>query len=185
MPITINGSGTLTGLSAGGLPDGSITSDDLAAGAVTAAKLAAGAGGKVVNVAVSSFYTTQESTTSTSYVDTNFTATYTPSSASNKVLIIHQFNEGARRGYQHEYDIKRTVGATTTQLGSSYSSGLAFSYTDSNDSNRIACLTYLDSPATTSQITYRLIHRAGSSSFFQYVYNNNSPAYYIFMEIAP
>ena len=29
MPITINGSGTLTGLSAGGLPDGSVTNADL------------------------------------------------------------------------------------------------------------------------------------------------------------
>ena len=38
MPITINGSGTVTGISAGGLPDGSITTDDLAAGAVTQAK---------------------------------------------------------------------------------------------------------------------------------------------------
>lgn len=32
MPITINGSGTLTGLSAGGLPDGTITQGDLATG---------------------------------------------------------------------------------------------------------------------------------------------------------
>jgi hypothetical protein len=30
MPITINGSGTVTGISAGGLPDGVITTDDLA-----------------------------------------------------------------------------------------------------------------------------------------------------------
>lgn len=39
MPITINGTGSITGISAGGLPDASITSDDIAAGAVTAAKL--------------------------------------------------------------------------------------------------------------------------------------------------
>ena len=31
MPITINGSGTVTGVSAGGLPDGVITTDDIAA----------------------------------------------------------------------------------------------------------------------------------------------------------
>ena len=40
MPITINGSGTVTGISAGGLPDGVITTDDIAANAVTPAKLA-------------------------------------------------------------------------------------------------------------------------------------------------
>jgi len=33
MPITINGSGTVTGINAGGLPDGVITSDDLASSA--------------------------------------------------------------------------------------------------------------------------------------------------------
>jgi hypothetical protein len=38
MSITINGSGTITGISAGGLPDGSITNDDLA-GSITDAKL--------------------------------------------------------------------------------------------------------------------------------------------------
>jgi hypothetical protein len=39
MPIVINGSGTVTGISAGGLPDGVITTDDIAANAVTTAKL--------------------------------------------------------------------------------------------------------------------------------------------------
>ena len=31
MPITINGSGTLTGINAGGYPDATVTEDDLAA----------------------------------------------------------------------------------------------------------------------------------------------------------
>ena len=38
MPIAINGSGTLTGVSVGGLPDGIVDTDMLAANAVTAAK---------------------------------------------------------------------------------------------------------------------------------------------------
>jgi hypothetical protein len=42
MAITINGSGTVTGISAGGLPDGVITTDDIAANAVTTAKLGSG-----------------------------------------------------------------------------------------------------------------------------------------------
>lgn len=40
MPITIAGSGTITGISAGGLPDDSIIAADIAAGAVTTAKIA-------------------------------------------------------------------------------------------------------------------------------------------------
>jgi hypothetical protein len=43
MPITINGSGTVTGISAGGLPDDCITTADIAAGAVTDAKVNASA----------------------------------------------------------------------------------------------------------------------------------------------
>ena len=39
MPITINGDGTVTGISAGGLPDGSISTADIADDAVTLAKL--------------------------------------------------------------------------------------------------------------------------------------------------
>jgi len=39
MSITINGSGTITGINAGGLPDGNITADDLATDSVTTAKI--------------------------------------------------------------------------------------------------------------------------------------------------
>ena len=39
MPITISGSGTITGINAGGLPDDCITTADIAANAVTYAKL--------------------------------------------------------------------------------------------------------------------------------------------------
>ncbi len=42
MPIAINGSGTLTGISVGGLPDGIVDADMLAANAVTSGKLASG-----------------------------------------------------------------------------------------------------------------------------------------------
>ena len=40
MPISINGSGTITGINAGGLPDGVIQEADLATASVTADKLA-------------------------------------------------------------------------------------------------------------------------------------------------
>jgi len=39
MPIAINGSGTVTGISVGGLPDGIVDTDTIAADAVTAAKI--------------------------------------------------------------------------------------------------------------------------------------------------
>lgn len=42
MAIVIDGTGSITGLSAGGLPDNSITTNDIAANAITEAKLATG-----------------------------------------------------------------------------------------------------------------------------------------------
>ena len=45
MPIAINGSGTITGVSVGGLPDGIVDTDMLAANAVTAAKASGSAKG--------------------------------------------------------------------------------------------------------------------------------------------
>ena len=39
MPMTLSGDGTITGLSAGGLPDSSIVTSDIANAAITAAKL--------------------------------------------------------------------------------------------------------------------------------------------------
>jgi hypothetical protein len=43
MSISINGNGSITGLSVGGLPDGSVDADSIAAGAVTDAKIGTGA----------------------------------------------------------------------------------------------------------------------------------------------
>ena len=40
MPVTINGSGTITGISVGGLPDGIVDTDMLANNAVATAKIA-------------------------------------------------------------------------------------------------------------------------------------------------
>jgi len=40
MPVTINGDGSISGLSVGGLPDGSVDADTLASNSVTTNKLA-------------------------------------------------------------------------------------------------------------------------------------------------
>ena len=54
MPITINGDGSITGLSVGGLPNGTVDADTLASNAVTSAKLASGA---VIQVQSTNFNT--------------------------------------------------------------------------------------------------------------------------------
>ena len=79
MPITINGSGTITGLSVGGLPDGSVDLDTLAAGAGKGA-------GRILQVV--SATTTSEASTTGAYTDSNLTKAITLASTSSKVLII-------------------------------------------------------------------------------------------------
>ncbi len=103
MAITINGTGSITGLTAGGLPDGSITAADLANNAVTAGKLAttldltgktvtlpSGTGGKILQVVQDS--KTDSFTTianlSTKATITGLSASITISDANNKVLVL-------------------------------------------------------------------------------------------------
>ena len=85
MPVTINGNtGVVTGIAVGGLPDGIVDTDMLAAGAVTAAKRGAGAILQVVQVAK----TDVASTSSTDWTDlSGLSASITPSSSSNKILV--------------------------------------------------------------------------------------------------
>ena len=111
MPITLNGSGTVSGISAGGLPDGIIQSADLASGV----------GGKILQVqyAVKTDTASNSLATQTwwSVYNAGFQVTLTPSSASNKILLIAQiyWSEGSGQWYQFRFeqdgaDIAGTVG---------------------------------------------------------------------------
>jgi|TARA_R100000482_G_scaffold124573_1_gene77868 hypothetical protein len=94
MPISINGSGSITGLSVGGLPDGSVALADLATTGTASSStflrgdgaFAAAGGGKLLQV-VHFQTTTQFSTSSGTFVDvTNFNADIVPQTNS-KVLV--------------------------------------------------------------------------------------------------
>ena len=88
MPIAINGSGTLTGISVGGLPDGIVDADMLAANAVTAGKLASGVGGKILQQKFAKKTdTTSTSSNSTVETSSDFRTTITPISASSTILV--------------------------------------------------------------------------------------------------
>ncbi len=95
MAIVINGSGTVTGISVGGLPDGIVDDGTLATDSVTAAKLKDDAiatgdlpAGSVLQT-LSSTYTGQASGTGTAWglPHADCSLTITPSSATNKILI--------------------------------------------------------------------------------------------------
>ena len=158
MPIAINGSGTVTGISVGGLPDGIVDTDMIAANAVTAPKRGAGAILQVVTATT----TNSASTSSSSFVDTNVTANITPSATSSKILVMidapfHVIrNPGTTNSFQIKVfrDSTEITDAITTE--GSYLSGIGSGSVSSNRLVGSVNKIILDSPSSTSSLTYKL-----------------------------
>jgi len=97
MPVTINGNGTITGVSVGGLPDGIVDTDMLAAGAATQAKRTY-ASGEIVQVVMGTFKnyysgTNFQNISSTSYVTYgDMKLTITPKFANSKLIFETDIN---------------------------------------------------------------------------------------------
>tara|TARA_R100000234_G_C4987443_1_gene173989 strand:+ start:340 stop:918 length:579 start_codon:yes stop_codon:yes gene_type:complete len=167
MPVSINGNtGVITGLSVGGLPDGTVDADSLASNAVTAGKLASGVGGKILQVVTTST-STQSSTQSTSFSDNGLSLAITPSATSSKVLVM--VNVGVQ-SYANTYNagcaLKILRDSTTIHTPFLTNEVYGFYHASSNTANMYARypLTVLDSPNTTSSITYKTQHAALSTS---------------------
>ena len=94
MAIAINGSGTLTGISVGGLPDGIVDTDMLAAAAVTSAKR--GATGILGYAKQTTGSSTDCSAFSSFTTIGSFALSYTPVSSSSKLFFITQLNMTVR-----------------------------------------------------------------------------------------
>jgi len=100
MPITLNGSGTVSGISAGGLPDGIIQSADLASGV----------GGKILQVqnVVKTDVASNNLATGTwwSVYNAGLQVSLTPSSASNKILLMATISwcEGSGQYYHFRFE---------------------------------------------------------------------------------
>jgi uncharacterized phosphosugar-binding protein len=164
MPIAINGSGTITGISAGGLPDGVITTDDIAASAITRAKM--GYAGAILQV-VQTVKTDTFSVASTSYTDiTGLSASITPASSGSTILVIvdaklsnSSADASMLKLLRNSTDIY--IGdAAGSRIRASTSSGFA-----SNEINNTIAFC-LDSPSTTSSITYKAQVRSQSGTAY-------------------
>ena len=168
MTITINGSGTIGGISAGGYPDGSITGNDLAASLDFSTKtvtLPAGVGGGKVLQVVNTVKTDTFTTTSTSpVVVTGLTASITPSSTSNKVLVLAScYIVGQVNATRYPMFIGKNSsvisGATATGESSKVAASFGSVSNSSNGPNCCASVEFLDSPSTTSSTTYSVMTR--------------------------
>jgi hypothetical protein len=118
--------------------------------------------GKVLQV-VEGTYSTNETTTSTSYVATNLDAVITPSSTSSKILVNITFPADFEGSVTHsggDYAIYRDSTHILAMNGDSF-------YTNQSGGGNIgvnASLQKLDSPNSTSAITYKLYMRARNSN---------------------
>ena len=167
MPIAINGSGTVTGISVGGLPDGIVDTDMLAAGAVTAAKRGTGA---ILQIVSTTKTDTFSSTTTGSWVDvTGLTATITPTSSSNKILVTVMCSVG-NSGTGTRSGMKLLRGSTGIAIADAAGSrerasfGTFNAHGNGNNQQVPAYVQILDSPSTTSATTYKIQLHTGDSS---------------------
>jgi predicted secreted protein len=127
-------------------------------------------GGKVLQV-VQATTTSTVTSTSTTFADSNLSATITPSATSSKILVItSQYIRIFRTGASQEaswqllrgatalltYDYQSLNGIMALQVASNTASNLSM--------NGIVPMAYLDSPSTTSAITYKTQIATASTS---------------------
>ncbi len=146
MPITIDGNGDISGLVAGALP-----SNVIGAGAVL----------QVVSQQAPANYT------STSSALTLLTQSFTPTSASSKVLALMSYTVERNGGNSGNYifvSFQRNGSTIVTNWGN------ATGYQETSGARGIATHTFLDSPATTSAISYTFVadFAASGSAPFQF-----------------
>jgi hypothetical protein len=164
MAITINGTGSITGLTAGGLPDGSVTAADIETSLDLTGKtvtLPSGTGGKILQVQTAVKSNTS-SVTGYNWTDTGLSVSITPTSTNSKVLVLADMNIGGT----NVYDIKLRLLRNTTAIGLGDAVGsrprvTRVTATYPPDSfggyHQVpTSIIYLDSPSTTSATTYKI-----------------------------
>lgn len=119
--------------------------------------------GAVVQVK-SAVYSTSSTTSSTSYVDTGLSISITPTSASNKILVfvsqniyaVHSGNSAAANlQIVRDSTAINTIGSVHYWANNTGTNTIEFEVRDN--------LVYLDSPATTSAVTYKTQHKANQA----------------------
>ena len=183
MPIAINGSGTVTGVSVGGLPDGIVDTDMLAANAVTAAKRGTGAVLQVV---------TKKSPSAVSYTDASaqdyvvLTSDAITVSAGSTLLVFGNYhwwmqdndNQNSFHGRQY---LQREIGGNDSWADIRSASTATFENSNLsaylNNRGELTCLNaiYTHGQSAGSSIKVRIVHRSVQpSSVDLLVFQRNS-----------
>jgi hypothetical protein len=142
MPITLNGDGAISGLTATGIS----AVQNLPAGSVL----------QVVNAT----HSNATSSATTTFVDTGLTATITPKFATSKILVLVSQNGISKETSNTRCVLRLLRGAT---LITNIDDTLGFN-NSSSTSSVTASVSFLDSPATTSATTYKTQFSSGGNS---------------------
>jgi|5B_taG_2_1085324.scaffolds.fasta_scaffold07919_5 hypothetical protein len=184
MTITINGNGTVTGVSVGGLPDGIVDTDMIAAGAVTAPKRGAGA---ILQVQAAKTNSRTEMS-STTWAATNLNCNITPATSSNRV-IVQVTGDCNTNGVNNDLvlTVFRSIdGGTYNNLGNG-TYGFQSARCVGSRLHSAVSIQFIDEPNTTDQVNYKVyIARAsGSDGNVEFpVSNGYSYAYIHLLELA-
>jgi hypothetical protein len=171
------GTGLITTVADGAITEAklgssAVTTAKINNGAITSAKLDSGlALGKIGQV-VSSTYSTNTQTTSSTFADTGHSASITPSSTSSKVLIMLTYKFGVQRPSNGNkdagYGIRLLRGSSTNVV--TWDEGGTGAYynfrenTNVQDQRMVNSLSWVDSPSSTSSQTYKIQHNCYSAS---------------------
>ena len=191
MPVSINGNtGVITGLAVGGLPDGTVDADSLASNAVTAGKLASGVGGKILQVVTATKLdtaSTANSSGTTHVAISGLQPQITPSATTSKVLVMinAKFSISTANG-DTSLKLFRSVGGSETEIFSGTAEGSRqgniWGISDYNSTTEVIPVSahYLDTPSTTSTITYILKWQSQSQAVYinRSGVDSNSSAYH-------
>ena len=170
MAITINGTGSITGLTAGGLPDGSIVADDLASSLDLTGKtvtLPSGTGGKILQVVQTVNSGVESTTVQDTYEDlSGMSVSITPESTDSNILITVCIGKvGCSASAPRQTNFRLMRGTTTIalgdQLGSRMRGAISSATTfESNVAYSVGGLsfTFLDDPTYTlgDELTYKM-----------------------------
>lgn len=140
--------------------------------------LPAGVGGKVLQV-VTATDSAGLSSSSTSYIDTGLSCSITPTSSSNKILVIVTTGvHGVDTQTNSGLSLKLVRNATDLIVQASFGAHatIAFIYGQGH------CFNYLDSPATTSSTTYKLQYKSNDGT--NHVLENASTAVMTLLEVS-
>jgi len=169
MAIVINGSGTVTGISVGGLPDGIVDTDMIANNAVTSAKSTI-TGGKILQVqSVEEF--DEHSSSSNSFVDVGTpTLTITPTVSTSKILFMatgSMSSSAANRGGRITVYMQDGSGSYADLRTDGDNGGFAGGHWDTPDTfskpiGDWAINTYVDHNSS-NELNFKLYYRSNNS----------------------